>query len=117
MPNKLEMQLQFMLKKGCALVYSSYMLMNENKDVIGIIVCPHKVSLASMIRNSSIGCLTAMYDTEKVGKMYSPPIRKRQDWGMWLEILSKCEVAYGLKEPCSIIDDILFFLVMPRFGT
>lgn len=99
MPQKLEMQLQFMAEKDCALVYSSYMLMDEGGHVSGIVVCKNCVSFASMKRDSGIGCLTAMYDTAKVGKMYMSSLRKRQDWGLWLEVLSKCKVAYGLKEP------------------
>lgn len=31
-----------------------------------------------------------------------PELRKRQDWGLWLTILRRCEVAYGLKEPLAI---------------
>lgn len=31
--------------------------------------------------------------------MYMSSLRKRQDWGLWLEILAKCKVAYGVKEP------------------
>lgn len=58
-----------------------------------------KIDFASMKRDDGIGCLTAMYDTTKVGKMYMSSIRKRQDWGLWLEILAKCKVAYGIKEP------------------
>ena len=99
MPQKLEKQLEFMEKMDCALSYSSYMVMNESGDVYGIVVSPKKIDFVSLKRDCGIGCLTAMYDTGKTGKMYMPPIRKRQDWGMWLEILAKCKVAYGIKEP------------------
>lgn len=99
MPQKLEKQLAFMEKKGCALTYSSYILMDEDRNEKGIMVCMRKIDFASMKRDDGIGCLTAMYDTEKVGKMYMSSIRKRQDWGLWLEILAKCKVAYGIKEP------------------
>ena len=99
MPQKLEMQLKFMEQKNCALVYSSYMIMDERKNVQGVAVCMNKIDYASMKRDDGIGCLTAMYDTAKVGKMFMSSIRKRQDWGLWLEILAKCGVAYGVKEP------------------
>lgn len=99
MPHKLEKQLKFMNEKKCALSYSSYMLMNEAGKEQGIVVCMRKIDFASMKRDDGIGCLTAIYDTEKVGKMYMSSIRKRQDWGLWLEILAKCKIAYGIKEP------------------
>lgn len=99
MPHKLEKQLQFMEEKQCALVYSSYMLMDETGNEKGIAVCKNRLDFNSLKRDNEIGCLTAMYDTAKVGKMYMSSIRKRQDWGLWLEILAKCKVAYGIKEP------------------
>lgn len=99
MSQKLEKQLAFMEKKKCALTYSSYMLMNEEGAEKGIVVCQSKLNYNQLKRDNEIGCLTAMYDTEKVGKMYMSSIRKRQDWGLWLEILAKCKVAYGIKEP------------------
>lgn len=98
-PQKLEKQLEFMKLKDCALSYSSYMVMDESKTIIGVSVCMSVISYKSMIREDGIGCLTAIYDVEKIGKMYFPSVRKRQDWGLWLEILSQCKVAYGIKEP------------------
>lgn len=99
MPNKLEKQLAFMEEKNCALVYSSYMQMDEQRHVYGAVICKKEETLKSMIKDSGIGCLTAMYDTVKVGKVYMSALRKRQDWGLWLTILMKCGVAYGIKEP------------------
>lgn len=99
MPNKLEKQLAFMEEKNCALVYSSYMQMDEQRHVYGAVICKKEETLKSMIKDSGIGCLTAMYDTVKVGKVYMTALRKRQDWGLWLTILMKCSVAYGIKEP------------------
>lgn len=99
MSNKLEKQLDFMTSKNCALVYSSYIQMDEAKEVKGIVVCNKHETLDSMIRDCGIGCLTAMYDTAKVGKVFMSSLRKRQDWGLWLDILTKCRVAYGVKEP------------------
>ena len=56
----------------------------------------------SMLCDDGIGCLTVIYDTHKVGKVLMPPLRKRQDWGLWLMILKKCRTAYGMKEPLAI---------------
>lgn len=99
MPNKLEKQLAFMEEKDCALVYSSYMQMDEQQHVYGVVICKKEETLKSMIKDCGIGCLTAMYDTVKVGKVYMSALRKRQDWGLWLTLLMKCGVAYGVKEP------------------
>ena len=98
-PEKLEKQLKLMKEKDCGMTYSSYMTCKENGELNGIVVCRNRETLASTMRDDKMGCLTVMYDTDKVGKIYMPTIRKRQDWAMKLKVLQKCKEAYGLKEP------------------
>jgi hypothetical protein len=52
-----------------------------------------------MKKNNYIGCLTAMYDTLELGKVFMPDMRKRQDWALWLAILEKTDRAWGLQIP------------------
>jgi hypothetical protein len=53
-----------------------------------------------MLRASNyIGCSTALYDTEKCGKVRMPDIIKRQDYGLWLTILRSGFTAAGIPEP------------------
>ncbi len=49
-----------------------------------------------------IGCLTACYDRARLGDMPMPPLRLRQDFALWLDILSRVERAWGLTEPLAI---------------
>ena len=51
-----------------------------------------------MLKSNRIGCLTAIYDTDKLGKVYMPNISKRQDLGLWLRILKKVDYAWGMDE-------------------
>ena len=99
---KLEKQLAFMREKDCALSYTSYMTCDESGKISSIVIGKRRETYFSMRCDDGIGCLTAVYDTEKVGKVFMPELRKRQDWGLWLTILRRCEVAYGLKEPLAI---------------
>ena len=49
-----------------------------------------------MKRDNKIGCLTAIYDTQLLGrKYYMPTLRKRQDWALFLQILKDCKVCYS----------------------
>ena len=52
-----------------------------------------------MLKTCSVGCLTAIYDTEKIGKQYMPLILKRQDYGLWLKILKLIGKTMGILEP------------------
>lgn len=101
-PEKLAKQLTFMREKDCALSYTSYLTCDESGNISGIIIGRKKETYFSMQCDDGIGCLTAMYDTGKVGKVFMPELRKRQDWGLWLTILKDCGIAYGLKEPLAI---------------
>lgn len=102
MPDKLAKQIAFMEEKQCALSYSSYMTCDENGKTTGIVVCRNQETSDTIKRDNKIGCLTAIYDTEKIGKIYMPEIRKRQDWGLMIRVLQKCGIAYGMKEPLAI---------------
>ena len=98
LPNKLEKQLTFMQCNSVAFSYSAYGKVNEAGESIGLMGVPEKVSYHDLLKMCSIGCLTAMYDTKQLGKVYMPLIRKRQDLGLWLRILKKIPYAYGINE-------------------
>ena len=100
MPEKLERQIRFMAEKDCALSYSSYIVCDDTNKEIGITIAPKRLSFNMLKRDNKVGCLTAIYDTEKLGRKYDmPQLRKRQDWGLFLAILRDCGIAYGITEP------------------
>lgn len=98
LPYKLERQIAFMQEQNIALSYTAYEKFCEQGQSVGVMCARHKVSYRDMLKSNYIGCLTAMYDVQKLGKIYMPLIRKRQDWGLWLRILKQVPYAYGLNE-------------------
>lgn len=98
LPNKLEKQIAFMLDNNYELTFTSYIVNNENDNKIGSVQCLGKLNYFRLLCDNCVGCLTAMYDTQKMGKMYLPMLRKRQDWCLWLSILKKCKKGHGLQE-------------------
>ncbi len=50
---------------------------------------PKSTNYDNLLYCNVIGCLTAIYDSHLVGKQYMPLIRKRQDMGLWLNIMKK----------------------------
>ncbi|MDR1773273.1 MAG: glycosyltransferase [Clostridioides sp.] len=104
-PDKLEKQVKFMIENDLALSYHSYETLNEEDRIVGIVKSPKKVTYKTMLRNNYIGCLTAMYDTEKLVYLSMPSIKKRQDWAMWLSILKQVPFALGLQENLAIYRD------------
>lgn len=100
--DKLEKQINFMIKNDYAFTYTAYEKVDENGIFLGNMGVPQKVSYSSLLKTCVIGCLTSVYDTQKLGKVYMPLIRKRQDFGLWLKILKKVDFAYGIKENLAV---------------
>lgn len=98
MPGKLEKQIKFMVNNNIVLSYSSYDLIDEDNNDLGTFITKPKVNYSDLLKTNSIGCLTAIYDTEKIGKVLMPDIIKRQDYGLWLNILKKTDHAKGILE-------------------
>ncbi|WP_019616981.1 glycosyltransferase family 2 protein [Psychromonas ossibalaenae] len=97
LPEKLEKQIDFMLKNKYAFTYTAYQKFTEKND-LSIIKPPSETTYEQLLYSNVIGCLTAIYDTKYVGKQYMPLIRKRQDMGLWLNILKVAPKAYCLNE-------------------
>lgn len=97
-PHKLETQIAFMQQNGVAFSFSSYQRTNEAGDKLGVIAAPESITYDQLLDCCKIGCLTACYDREQLGTVYMPNIAKRQDFGLWLRLLSLTPKAYGIQE-------------------
>lgn len=100
--SKLEEHLKFMQRKGAAFSFTSYKVLGADGRDKGTRKAPKLVTYEELLRCCPIGCLTVMYDTDRVGKVYNSVMRKRQDWATWLAILKQCGVGYGYQKPLSV---------------
>jgi glycosyltransferase involved in cell wall biosynthesis len=99
LPEKLNYQITFMKAKNIAFSFSSYYFLTEGGETTDLVIAPKKVSYKRLLRGNVIACLTAMYDTKKLGKVYMPDILKRQDFGLWLKITKLGVLAHGIEKP------------------
>lgn len=101
--NKLEAQLRLIEEKKCAVVFSSYYCMNEQGELIDKTVqALPELNFSKIVKCNYIGNLTGMYSVDKLGKLYAPDIRKRQDWALWINAIKKGGIAFGISEPLAI---------------
>ena len=99
MPEKLEKQILFMKNNKYEFSFTSYATMSESGMKLNkIMLSEEKIDYMKLLKSNKIGCLTAIYDTERIGKIYMPLLQKRQDFGLWLKILKKVDYAYGLND-------------------
>ena len=96
--DKLEKQVQFMLDNDIAFSYTNYTVYSEEKQNNRIeFIGKKRASYKSLLGNCYIGCLTAMYDVEKVDKVYMPTNAiKREDYAAWLKILKQGIIAFNV---------------------
>lgn len=94
LPTKLEEQMKvFSVNEDASVVFSYYEKISEEGLRSGrIISSPKRVSYGKLLYGNVIGCLTGVYDTSKVGKVFMKYLG-HEDYVMWLEILKKGYIA------------------------
>ncbi|MCS0231422.1 glycosyltransferase family 2 protein [Vibrio alginolyticus] len=96
--DKLAEQIPFMLENNYPLTYTHYSRFTSEEE-LSVVTAPKYTTYKKLMYSNVIGCLTAVYDTQALGKRYMPLIRKRQDMGLWLDILKDTPKAYCLPKP------------------
>ena len=87
---KLEKQIEFMENKNYYFSYTNYCEIDERSKLLGKYVTgPKKITKRGMYSYCWPGCLTVMYNAEKVGLIQIKDIKKNNDYAMWLKICKK----------------------------
>lgn len=97
-PEKLARQIAFMEAGGHALTFTGYRRMAPDGQPMGEVVPPVRIDREGLLRGNVIGCLTAIYDRTVFGRAEMPPVRRRQDYGLWLMLLRQVPFAHALPE-------------------
>ena len=106
-PEKLAKQIALMEKQRTSVCFSSYVHIDEAGNPLKkrVVALP-SLSYQKQHTYNYIGNLTGIYHARSLGKIFSPNIRKRQDWAVWLEAIKKSgQVAVGIQE------DLAFYRV------
>jgi teichuronic acid biosynthesis glycosyltransferase TuaG len=96
--NKLVEQINFMNKNNADFSFTSFKRIYIGGKVRYFKV-PRKITYFSILIKNSICNSSVMIDITKIGKVYFPDIRKREDYALWLNILkAKTKYGYGLNK-------------------
>lgn len=99
-PTKLEKQVAFMEENGYYFSYTKYKEIDEESKETGIVIGgPKHVTSAGMFAFCWPGCLTVMFDREKIGLLQIADIKKNNDYAMWLKVIKKAD--------CYLLDECL----------
>ena len=103
LPSKLSRHLDFMKTNDVPFSFTDYILTAEDGTDLGHIVrCRKTLSYRRQLKTNYVGCSTVVIDTDFYGKRYFPEIRKRQDFGLWLELLKSGPPALGFSEALTV---------------
>jgi peptidyl-prolyl cis-trans isomerase SurA len=99
-PEKLERQIEFMLKNNYNFSYTNYCEINEKSEETGLLITgPKVINKNKMLAYCWPGCLTVMYDAEFVGLMQTDEIKINEEYALWIKISRKTK--------CHLLDENL----------
>lgn len=102
-PQKLEKQIAFMKKNGYKFTYTDYRIQLNGKWLPYVYYGPNKITKRKMKDYCYFSTITVMYDREYVGLIQIEPVRKNNDYAMWLKIIEKA--------PCYRLGECLSYYI------
>lgn len=98
-PEKLSHQVWFLLENDLPMTYGAYDLTGNGRS--NYIFQPSStLTYNDLLKSNSVGCLTAIYDAEKLGKRYMTITLDRQhDYALWLSICKEVGSLHGIPYP------------------
>ena len=101
-PQKIENQIAFMTEHSYPISYTGYTMVDVHDSASRQVSAPRELDYQSLLKYCFIGFLTAMYDTNVLGKRYFRDLPRREDYVFWLDILKEGYIAGGLNEDLAI---------------
>ena len=99
-----------MKKNGYTFSYTNYEEIDVDGNRTGIKVTgPKKITKTGMFNYCWPGCLTVMFDANKVGLIQIEDIKKNNDYAMWLKVCKKAD--------CYLLDEYLAQYRKGRVGS
>lgn len=98
--NKLEIQIDFMIRNNYPISFTEYSLIDESgKSLNKTIKTVIKIDYKGYLKNTIIGMSTSMIDSTITGSFQFINIRTRQDTYLWISLLKRGIIAYGIDIP------------------
>lgn len=88
-PEKLERQLNFMIKNGYAFTFTDYRIQLNGQWLPYINTGPNVVDKRKMYNYCYFSTITVMYDRDIVGLIQIEDLKKNNDYAMWLQAVEK----------------------------
>ena len=97
--DKLKKQIFFMKKNNLVISHTSYTVVNANNKKISNRIAKKKIYMKDLVKSCDIGLSTVILDFNFVKKnnfYFTRKIKTKEDYVLWLSILKKTNVIYGM---------------------
>jgi len=100
--NKLEEQIKFMQDKYISFCHTSYKIINEKGEIISLRKARNFMSVNDLIKSCDIGLSTVLIEKETIGSNRFPELKTKEDFVLWLQLLSKNIRIYGIDKELAL---------------
>ena len=94
--NKLEEQIKFMQDQAITFCHTSYKIINEKGEFLSSRKARNFMTINDLIKSCDIGLSTVLIEKDTIGSNKFPEIKTKEDFVLWLQLLSKDIRIYGL---------------------
>jgi teichuronic acid biosynthesis glycosyltransferase TuaG len=99
--NKLNTQINFMIKNNLMISHTNYFVINEKSKVIGKFNIKNKLSYNDLLKSCDIGLSTVIAKKKILITNKFNKLRTKEDYLLWLKIVKKIKFIYGLNQDLS----------------
>ncbi|MDR1877830.1 MAG: glycosyltransferase [Flavobacteriaceae bacterium] len=87
LPNALEERINFLKNNNEEAVYTSYKRVNEKlESCLDDFIAEDNITYNRLLKNCPVFISTLVYDTQRIGKIFIPDVRRREDYAMILNL-------------------------------
>ena len=99
--NKLNTQLNFMIKNNLMISHTNYFVINEESKVIGKFNIKNKLSYNDLLKSCDIGLSTVIVRKKLLQNNKFNKLKTKEDYLLWLKIVKKIKYIYGINQNLS----------------
>ena len=96
--NKLNIQINFMIKNDLMISHTNYFVINEKSQVIGKFNIKNKLSFNDLLKSCDIGLSTVIVRKKLLQNNKFNNLKTKEDYFLWLKIVKKIKHIYGINQ-------------------
>ena len=109
--DKIKYQINFMKSKEIIFSHTSYSIVNDQNMIISKRNAKNFLSLKDLIKSCDIGLSTVMIKKGYLKTNKFPNLKTKEDFVLWLKLLSKNVELYGIDKNLVLWNKIIFYFI------